>query len=157
LSIASKYKATDSFPRLPLLGGIALVFVAMGSVAVARLSGVSPHINIRTEAPIATRMLQFEDRKDGSVGIIDAASKTDIAVAAPGTNGFLRGTLRGLMRSRKTREVSYREPFRLERYANGQMVLVDIIADHAISLNAFGPTNVAVFAAFLPTPEGASK
>ena len=150
------YTATDSFPRLPLFGAIALVCITMGSVAVARLSGVSAHVNVRTEAPIATRMLQFEDRKDGSVGIIDAVSKTDIAVALPGTNGFLRGTLRGLMRSRKTREVSFREPFRLERYANGQMVLVDIIADHAISLNAFGPTNVAVFAAFLPTPEGGS-
>ena len=150
------YTATDSFPRWPLFGAIALVFITMGSVAVARLSGVSAHVNVRTEAPIATRMLQFEDRKDGSVGIIDAVSKTDIAVALPGTNGFLRGTLRGLMRSRKTREVSFREPFRLERYANGQMVLVDIIADHAISLNAFGPTNVAVFAAFLPTPEGGS-
>lgn len=149
--------ATHSFPRLPLMGAIALVCIAMGSVAAARLAGTSAHVIVHTDAPIATRMLRFEDRKDGSVGIIDAASSTDIAVAAPGTNGFLRGTLRGLMRSRKVREIDFNEPFRLERYANGQMVLVDTVVQKAISLDAFGPTNVAVFAAFLPTSKGESK
>ena len=42
----------------------------------------------------------FEDAADGSVIIRDASDHTQVAIAEPGTNGFLRGTLRGLMRTR---------------------------------------------------------
>ena len=148
---------THSFPRLPLAGAIALVCITLGSVGVARLSGTSPHIVIRTDAPIETRLLRFEDRKDGSVGIIDDLTSAEVAIAAPGTNGFLRGTLRGLMRSRKLKEVNFNEPFRLERYANGQLMLVDIASQKNISLDAFGPSNAAVFGAFLLTHKGERK
>jgi putative photosynthetic complex assembly protein len=149
--------ATHSFPRLPLFGAIALVCVAMGTVAAARLSGTSARMMIHDDAPVASRMLRFEDRKDGSVGILDAITAQDIAVAAPGTNGFLRGTMRGLMRTRKLGEIKATEPFRLELYADGQLVLTDTIVKKPIALNAFGPSNAAVFAAFLPTPKGVSK
>jgi putative photosynthetic complex assembly protein len=146
-----------SFPRLPLTAIILLISFTLGGVAVARLAGVSPHIVIHTDEPVETRLLRFEDRKDGSVAIMDAKTSTDIAVAAPGTNGFLRGTLRGLMRTRKLREIAKTEPFRLERYATGQLVLVDTRVNKDISLDAFGPSNAAVFAAFLSTQKGESK
>ncbi len=149
--------ATHSFPRLPLFGAIALICVAMGTVAAARLSGTSARMMIHDDAPVASRMLRFEDRKDGSVGVLDATTAQDIAVAAPGTNGFLRGTMRGLMRTRKLGEINATEPFRLELYADGQLVLTDTIVQKPIALNAFGPSNAAVFAAFLPTPKGVSK
>jgi putative photosynthetic complex assembly protein len=149
--------AVPSFPRLPLTAIILLVCAALGGVTAARLAGVSPHIVIHTDQPVESRLLRFEDRRDGSVGIIDAQTSADIAIAAPGTNGFLRGTLRGLMRTRKLREIGYNEPFRLERYASGQLVLVDTRVHKDISLDAFGPTNAAVFAAFLATPKGDSK
>jgi putative photosynthetic complex assembly protein len=149
--------ATPSFPRLPLTAIILLVLASVGGVTAARLAGVSPHIVMHTDQPTQTRLLRFEDRSDGSVVVIDATTSADIAIAAPGTNGFLRGMLRGLMRSRKLREISFTEPFRLERYANGQTVLVDTAVHKDISLDAFGPTNAAVFAAFLSTPEGESK
>lgn len=149
--------ATHSFPRLPLIGAAALIAVAIGTVGVARMTGVSPRMMVHTEAPVASRMLRFEDRSDGSVGVMDATTSQDIAVAGPGTNGFLRGTMRGLMRTRKLSEVNFNEPFRLELYADGQLVLTDVIVQKPIALNAFGPTNAAVFAAFLSTPEGDSK
>jgi putative photosynthetic complex assembly protein len=149
--------ATHSFPRLPLIGAAALLTVAIGTVAAARLSGVSARMMIHDDAPVASRMLRFEDRGDGSVGVIDAKTAVDIAVAAPGTNGFLRGTMRGLMRTRKLNEVNVREPFRLELFADGQLVLTDTVVQKPIALNAFGPSNAAVFAAFLPTQKGESK
>jgi putative photosynthetic complex assembly protein len=149
--------ATPSFPRLPLTAIILLITVTLAGVTAARVAGVSPHVVIHTGEPVQTRLLRFEDRKDGSVAVIDAKTSADIAIAQPGTNGFLRGTLRGLMRTRKLREINRTEPFRLERYATGQLVLVDTIVNKDISLDAFGPTNAAVFAAFLSTPEGDRK
>jgi putative photosynthetic complex assembly protein len=146
-----------SFPRLPLLGAAALISVAVGTVAVARLSGMSPRMMVHNDQPVASRMLRFEDRPDGSVGVLDASTAQDIAVAAPGTNGFLRGTMRGLMRTRKLSEINKKEPFSLELYADGQLVLTDTVVKKPIALNAFGPTNAAVFAAFLPPKKGESK
>jgi putative photosynthetic complex assembly protein len=149
--------AVQAFPRLPLAGAIVLVCVAVVSVAAARLSGVPSESLAFTEAATDTRLLRFEDRRDGSVAVIDAKTGADVAIAAPGTNGFLRGTLRGLMRARKRSGISFNEPFRVERYATGQIILRDEASRADIALNAFGPTNAAVFAAFLSTPEGGSK
>ncbi len=148
---------TQHFPRVPLTGAILLVVAAVGSVAVAKLTHM-PQPSLAFTAPIEDqRLVRFEDRPDGSVGIMDALTGKDIAVALPGTNGFLRGSLRGLMRARKRQGIGVTEPFRIERFSTGQIVLRDEATATDIPLNAFGPTNAAVFAAFLSTPEGGSK
>jgi putative photosynthetic complex assembly protein len=148
--------AAATFPRLPLTGAVALVALALASVGAARLIGIQP-TTMHFESPTASRLLRFEDRRDGSVGVIDAATSRDVAVAKPGTNGFLRGALRGLMRERRRAGILQAEPFKLERFATGQIVLTDMATGDVIALNAFGPTNAAVFAAFLSTPEGGRK
>jgi putative photosynthetic complex assembly protein len=149
--------AVQPFPRLPLMGVIALVCVAVVGVSAARLAGFQAAAPMFSEAPAESRLLRFEDRPDGGVGVIDAKTDQDIAVARPGTNGFLRGALRGLMRTRKRQGIAQTELFRVERFASGQIVLTDMATATNIPLNAFGPTNAAVFAAFLSTPEGGSK
>jgi putative photosynthetic complex assembly protein len=149
--------ATQHFPRAPLTGAILLIAAAVGSVAVAQLTHM-PQPSLAITAPITEqRLVRFEDRPDGGVGVIDAVTGKDIAVAQPGTNGFLRGSLRGLMRARKRQGIGITEPFRIERFTTGQIVLRDEATRTDIPLNAFGPTNAAVFAAFLSTPEGGSK
>jgi putative photosynthetic complex assembly protein len=144
-------------PRLPLSGALALAALAVVSVGAARLSGLEPATLHFEEQAAQTRLLRFEDRADGSVGVIDAKTGQDVAIARPGTNGFLRGALRGLMRERKRAGILEAEPFKLQRFATGQVVMTDLSTGQVVALNAFGPTNAAVFAAFLSTPKGGRK
>ena len=87
------------FPKMPLFGVAALVTITIASIAVQRLSS-APTVSLVASLPvIETRLLSFEDAADGSVSVRDAGGRTQVAIAEPGTNGCLRGTLRGLMRS----------------------------------------------------------
>jgi putative photosynthetic complex assembly protein len=143
--------AANSVPRLPLAWAFSVVIVTILVVTAARLTGFSPVQDLGASEVLQSKLLRFEDAGDGSVSIIDGTTGKLVASAEPGTNGFLRGTLRGLMRVRKKGEVSYGAPYRLERLRNGQLMLIDTASGIRLDLNAYGQTNAAVFAAFLST------
>ena len=67
----------------------------------------------------------------------------------PGTNGFIRGVLRGLARDRKLQRIGTEPPFRLTRWVDGRLSLDDPATGRRIELGAFGPTNAAAFAGLL--------
>lgn len=143
------------FPRAPLLGAGALVVVTILSAAAGRLAGggtVAP-----TATVLAVRDLRFEDRPDGSVAMLDARDGRQVDVAAPGTNGFLRATLRGLVRERRRQgvEAGPEAPFRVAAWADGRVTLDDPATGRHVELEAFGQTNEAAFARLLPAPGGA--
>jgi len=95
-------------------------------------------------------MLRFEDRADGAVIVIDDETGGVIATAEPGTNGFLRGTLRGLMRARKRDGLAYSEPMKLERRADGELVLMDSKLGTVIAAQCLRTRrNAAVFGTML--------
>ena len=100
-------------------------------------------------APVVQeRLLRFEDRTDGAVAVWDTEQNDVIEVLAPGTNGFVRGVMRGLARDRKLLGVSHDAAFKLVRWADGRMSLEDPTTGRAISLEAFGSDNSKVFAEF---------
>jgi len=139
-------------PRRALLaiGGVLLATVV--GVAAVRLSGT----DIRTpDAPVLQmRELRFEDRADGSVDVIDAATQSVIHNVT-GENGFFRGSLRGLARERKRNGLGSELPFQLIGHADGRLTLLDPTTGTRVDLGSFGPTNAAVFVRFLndpPTP-----
>jgi putative photosynthetic complex assembly protein len=137
-----------------LFGAIAVVVAAIVIVAAARLGGVPAAPGFGDGRPLASRMLNFADQADGGILVTDAGTGAEVARAAPGTNGFLRGSLRGLMRVRKISENELTAPFILGRWPNGHLTLEDTATKVKIDLFAFGPTNAAVFEAFLPKEEG---
>jgi putative photosynthetic complex assembly protein len=137
------------FPRAPLVGAITLAAVSVLTIGGARLSGVPASPGTGESAVVQSVMLRFEDQKNGGVAVINAETGERIAIAEPGTNGFLRGTLRGLMRVRRLDGGTVNEPFRLEQRANGQLLFSDTRDGTVIDLNAYGQTNAAVFRAFL--------
>jgi putative photosynthetic complex assembly protein len=149
-------QSSHGVPKAPLRTAIALVASALVVVGLARIGGVSPEQSLGASEILQSRLLRFEDAADGSVRILDGETGKPIATAAPGTNGFLRGTLRGLMRVRKKAEVSYFVPYRLEQLSNGQLMLTDLGENITLDLNAYGQTNAAVFSAFL-TPSGGNS
>ncbi len=91
------------------------------------------------------RNLNFEDRPNGDVAVLDAGSRVEIA-RFQGEQGFVRGTLRALARERKRRDMGPEKPFELTGYADGRLMLRDQATGASISLESFGPTNAGVFA-----------
>lgn len=136
----------DALPR-PVIKAIGLLlFAAVLSVATVRLSGTNVH---EPDAPtIASRSLRFEDRPDGSVAVIDAATG-QLVRAVQGEAGFLRGALRALARERKKRDLGSGPPFELLARADGRLTLADPATGERLDLESFGPTNAAVFAGLL--------
>ena len=59
--------------------------------------------------------------------------------------------MRGLNRIRLADETAPGVPYRLDRMANGQLLLTDTASGIALDLNAYGRGNAAVFAEFLET------
>jgi putative photosynthetic complex assembly protein len=136
---------STSFPRGALLGAAALMTLAIVAAGAARLTGFGTS-HIPYGIPVESRDLRFVDRSDGAVVISEADTGRVVNVAPPGTNGFLRSTMRGLARDRKRQDLGAEAPFRLTRWADGRLSLQDEATGRSIDLGAFGPTNAAVFA-----------
>jgi putative photosynthetic complex assembly protein len=148
---------SDTSLRWPLLGVAVMLASTLAMVALARLQmPATNHVQVTTRPgvpPLAARLMRFEDRVDGGVDVIDAAGGDRIAVIAPGSDGFVRGVLRALSRERMQRGVGSDPAFRLIEYADAGMWIEDTATGRAISLNAFGQTNVAAFQRLLRQQE----
>ncbi len=140
--------ADPTLPRGALVGAAVLVLSALVLVTVARLIGYGPE-----QPPASTVVesydLRFEDRTDGAVLVYDDASGELAYTVQPGTNGFIRGVLRGLVRDRRADHVGRTPPFRLTRWANGRLSLDDPSTGRHIDLEVFGPSNSGAFADIL--------
>ena len=139
------------FPRAPLFALGAMVIASVLAVAAVRLTGVGA-VHVVDAAPVATREFRFEDRPDGSIVVLDAADGQVVETVAPGSNGFLRGTMRGLARERMRQGVSPALPFTMIGRADGKLTLLDPGTGRRVDLGSFGPTNAAVFARLMTTP-----
>ena len=137
--------ATPSL-RLPLFAIGALVVVSLVGTAAVRWSGMNIS---EPDAPVlVTRSLQFEDRADGGIDVIDAQSRQRVQTVV-GEAGFVRGTLRGLARERRRAGVGPTEPFELIAHTDGRLTLVDPSTTRRVDLESFGPTNMSEFVRLL--------
>ena len=137
-----------SIPRPLLIGAALLVLITIISAATGSMTGVGTTMTPASEV-VQARSLLFADRTDGGVDVTDAASGTSVYVVPPGTNGFLRGVLRGMSRTRKLENVGPEPAYTLTRWADGRLSLADPSTGREVNLEPFGPTNYRVFAKFL--------
>jgi putative photosynthetic complex assembly protein len=135
--------------RLPALAA-ALVLIALFMVALTRITGIGAPAPM-TAATVEVRELRFEDRPDGSIAILDTAGGL-VDTVAPGENGFLRGTMRGMARERKRNGHGSELPFQLIGHADGRLTLEDPTTGRTVDLGSFGPTNAAVFMRLMNAP-----
>ncbi len=146
-------------PLLPFYAIGAVLAITLVSVAVVRIGGASQSF-VSTAAPQVERALRFEDRPDGSIAVLDAQTRELVEIVAPGTNGFLRGALRGLARERKRRGIGEEPPFLLAARADGRLTLDDASTQRQVDLKSFGPTNAEAFRRLLlrqPSPGGKAR
>jgi len=139
------------FPRAALIGAGVLIALSIGMAAMGRYANIGT-----TRMPGATvvqqRQVQFDDQSDGGIAVYDSQARQRIALLAPGTNGFLRGVLRGLVRERRRSDIGAQAPFVLTRWSDGRLSITDPAIDRQINLEVFGPTNAGVFAQLLLAP-----
>lgn len=135
----------------PLIAVGALVVATVLTVAVVRHTGVGV-VTVPDSPAVAVREFRFEDRPDGSIVVLDPTGRKLIDTVDPGTNGFLRGTMRGLARERKRSGIGPELPFRMIGRADGRLTLEDPGTGRRVDLGSFGPTNAAVFARIMASP-----
>jgi len=135
-------------PRGLLLGAGGLVISSLLIVSVARLTGYTP-ARPPPSAVVESHDLRFADRDDGAVLVYDSSDGRLTYTLAPGTNGFVRGVLRGLVRERRAEHIGPTPPFRLTRWADGRLSLDDPATGRHVDLEVFGPTNAGAFADIL--------
>ena len=144
----------SNLPVLPLTAMASLVLISLVSVSIVRIAGISAVQ--QADAPtLSSRQLRFQDQDNGSIDVLDARSGAVLETVPPGTNGFLRSTMRGLVRERKRQSLGPETPFELVGHVDGRLTLIDPGTHRRIDLESFGPTNSAVFARLLPASTGA--
>ena len=133
--------------KLPALAVVGMITVGLAGAIAGRITG--PTSEPERGKAIAARDLRFEDRADGAVLIYDGRSTTPFEVVE-GQNGFLRATLRGLARTRRSEGLGSAQPFHLAAYSDGRLTLDDPATGRHVELEAFGHSNADVFAHLLP-------
>jgi putative photosynthetic complex assembly protein len=137
---------SQPFPRMPLFGAAALVLFVLAVAVYGRIEGLG---HARPAGTVtAQRSLRFDDRSDGAV-IVTLADSGRVLDVMTGQNGFLRGTLRGFARTRRSDGIGSGPPLDLVGYADGQLILVDPSTGRHVELEAFGSENEAVFVRLL--------
>lgn len=138
----------NKLPRGLLLGAGALVVASLLLVSLARLAGYRPEQPPPSKV-VESYALRFVDRGDGAVLVYDASGDRLVDTLQPGTNGFVRGVLRGLVRERNADHIGPTPPFSLTRWADGRLSLDDPSTGRHVDLEVFGPTNAGAFADIL--------
>ena len=139
-------------PRALLLGALALVMVTIMGSGFARITDIGAS-RMPASTAVATLLLRFDDLDDGGVAVRNAADGSLLYKVEPGTNGFIRATMRGLARERMRSGVGAAEPFKLTRWNDGTISLQDETSGRRLDLDAFGPTNAGAFAQFFTAQE----
>jgi putative photosynthetic complex assembly protein len=163
VSPASESAATSRLTARPKVEGWPLALVA--SAMLGSLLFTAWHQYQKAHAPepapvvgvLESRQLVFRDARDGSVEVIDAATRQALEPIV-GEAGFARGVLRGLAQARLRQGGSSAEPFELRVESTGTLRLSDPVTGRAVDLTVFGPANAAVFQSYLnirqaPSPE----
>lgn len=144
----SHQHVAQNIPRGVLIGAAVMIGLTIALSSAARLTGIGT-THMPEAAAVESRRLHFADQRDGSIAVTDATTGGMVAVVPPGTNGFLRGTLRGLARERKRQDIDAGPAFNLVRWADGRLTLEDPTTHRVVDMGAFGPTNSGAFAELL--------
>lgn len=140
-----------SLPRGALMLAVAAVVGTLILVAFTRFTDTGRPMEVGT--PSVSRDFRFADRPDGGIGVFVPGAAEPAIIVAPASNGFIRGTLRGLNRERRREDLAAEIPFRISVWPDGRLTLEDLSNGRRVDLLAFGQTNADAFAQLLALPQ----
>jgi len=143
-------KISEAKPFGAIFVGLVGVVALIGAM---RLNGYAPPPSLPSDTATQSRVLQVADAAGGDVVVRDAATGALITTYHSGEGSFFRATLRTLVNDRRHKGLPLTGHFRLEAHAGNQLFLIDEVSGKTLSMNAFGPTNTAVFAALMSNPK----
>jgi putative photosynthetic complex assembly protein len=145
----------EKFPTIALYAAAAIIAISITAAAIGRYQTVhSPDQSFEIKEPVQTFVdLHFTDQADGSVSVTNAATAAPVLSIPRGEDAFVRAVVRGFVRDRNVRKLGHEAPFRLYRLVDTRLVFEDTATKKRINLRAFGPTQQAAFARFLPKAE----
>lgn len=135
-------------PKPALRVAVAMVGLTFALAIAASQFGVGKSADTYG-APVAQRALAFADAPDGGIVVRDGETGTVALTLPQGTNGFLRGALRGLAQKRRSAGLSAEAPFLLTAWEDGRVTLEDPRTGERVAVSSFGPTQVRSFVALL--------
>ncbi|MGQ3355993.1 MAG: photosynthetic complex assembly protein PuhC [Phreatobacter sp.] len=141
------------FRTWPVMAAGVVVALAILAAGLGRYAGLGT-VAVPASPAVEAKELLFQDTRDGSITVLDAADRKVVLVVPLGEGGFMRGVMRGLARDRKMRGLGPDLPFRIERRQNGMVILVDLATGREIALGSFGQTNLEAFSRLLPNKDG---
>lgn len=143
----------DIIPSRVFAAIVAGLVGVVALVAVMRLGSTGGE-TVPAGAPQSSLDIKVEDGSAGSVIVKNATSGQVIQVFKAGEGAFLRATFRALINDRRHKGLPAEGDFRLEADSAGQLNLIDGVTGKRLVLNAYGPDNSAVFAAFMSNQKG---
>ncbi|MBC8070467.1 MAG: hypothetical protein IAG13_19200 [Deltaproteobacteria bacterium] len=133
---------------------VAVAGMLLATLALAASARSSTNAEQAASPAVSSSLaLRFEDRPDGSVAVLDAASSRQVGTVLPAEGGFVRGVMRGMFRTRKLESIPREDEFQLMRLTDGALVLEDPQTGRRVDLRSFGDTNYRAFAGLL-APQG---
>ena len=143
----------NAIPKPALWGALMMILLTFTSAGAVKYFGFGKGDG--QNMAVNARDLWFEDRENGAVAVMDGADHHLVSMIEPGTNGFLRSVLRGLVKERRREDFTGPVTFRVTQWADGQLTIEDRDTHRVIELRAFGPTNSGAFSRLLSDSEAA--
>ncbi|MEM1132869.1 MAG: photosynthetic complex assembly protein PuhC [Pseudomonadota bacterium] len=100
-------------------------------------------------APAKTRTLFFTDTEEGGVDVTDAVTGDTVLQVPYGEGGFMRASLRRLIKARRAAGFGAETPFTLVLWENGAMSLDDPTTGKKVEIHGFGPDHTNMFASMI--------
>lgn len=149
--------ADRTLPRPLLIGAGLVVAVAVAATGFSSLTGLGRTTAESTVTDVAvaeTVEFTVRDRPDGRLAFRDARDGRVLHVVDLNAEGFLRAVMHGLGQDRLAQGAGPDAPFRLTRWGDGRLWLLDTATGNRVALEAFGRDNAGAFARlFTPSAE----
>ena len=139
-------RPASGMPKGVLIFAAVLVAITVAGALRTLGSPASGARRRRRPRSVQSLALRFEDQPDGAVLVRRAVDGAMIYRIAPETNGFMRSTLRGLVRERRHSGFGDATPFVVTAWSDGRISLDDATTGRHVALEAFGATNEGAFA-----------
>ncbi|MGD1888978.1 MAG: photosynthetic complex putative assembly protein PuhB [Cohaesibacteraceae bacterium] len=145
-----------SIAKTPLVMAASLVLIAVIGVGAFQLNKLAnPATALVT--PVYEQAITFAPLDGDRIDVRDALTGDQIAIVEAGTDGLLRGALRGMGGARASSELDPSAPYLLQRFEGDGIYLADPLTGRSVRLSSFGPIHTGAVLVLLDLAAGDNR